>query len=250
MSKNKALIIILFAILLNIEIIIITNTKPGLIKKISNCHFVTETIPYKYMIEKGISHQTTSKILTSTTFISYYEKVLINSKNLDSSLIVKTANNISKELNNSKISPSKVKELINSLTTKEQIIKLNNYKNQNKLIKISRLTNKQNLKILFLILLIIVIIMYKLNNKKIYQEIIKSIKITNISLIIILSISLFFKIFYQNQQNIVYNILYETLNTFFIPIIKMIVINVFIMIFIKKIGSLKERVKKYENKYP
>lgn len=246
MGKNKALTIILFIILLNIEIITITNTKPGLIKKISQCQYVTETIPYKYMIEKGISYQTTSKILTTTAFINYYEKTIINEKTLETPLIVKTINNINKELekNNQKISSSKIKELINNFTNKEQIKKINTYKKQNKLIKISKLTSKQNIKILSLLLVIVIIIMYKAFHKQIYKEIKKSIKLTTISLMMILLFFLFFKIFYQNNQNVVYNILWELLNFLFVPIIKIIIINILIIIVTNKLGNIARKKEK------
>lgn len=246
MGKNKVLTIILFIILLNIETIIIVNTKPGLITKISQCHYITETIPYKYMIEKGISYQTTSKILTTTTFINYYEETIIKGKNLEAIPIAKTINNINKELesNNQKIPSSKIKELINNLTNKDQIKKINNYKKQNKLIKISRMTSKQNIKILAAILLIITIIIYKTNNKKTYKELIKSIRLTTISLMLILLFFLFFQFFYQNSQNIVYNILREMVNSLFIPIIKMIIINILINAIINKIGKVPRKKEK------
>ena len=66
------------------------------------------------MIEKGISYQTTSKILTTTTFINYYQETIIKEKNLEAITIAKTINNINKELesDNQKISSSKIKELI------------------------------------------------------------------------------------------------------------------------------------------
>lgn len=246
MGKNKVFTIILFIILLNIEVIIIVNTKPGLITKISQCHYITETIPYKYMIEKGISYQTTSKILTTTTFINYYEETIIKEKNLEAIPIAKTINNINKELesNNQKISSSKIKELITNLTNKDQIKKINNYKKQNKLIKISKMTSKQNIKILVAILLIITIIIYKTNNKKTYKELIKSIRLTTISLMLILLFFLFFQFFYQNSQNIVYNILREMLNSLFVPIIKMIIINVLIITIINKIGKVPRKKEK------
>lgn len=246
MGKNRILTIILFIILLNIEIIIIVNTKPGLIPKISQCHYITETIPYKYMIEKGISYQTTSKILTTTTFINYYEETIIKEKELETIPIAKTINNINKELesNNQKLSSSKIKELINNFTNKDQIKKINNYKKQNKLIKISKMTSKQNIKILTILLIIIVIIMYKTNNKKTYKELIKSIKLTTISLMIILIFFLFFQFFYQNNQNIVYNILRETLNSLFVPIIKTISINILIITIISKLGKVPRKKEK------
>ena len=246
MGKNKVLTIILFIILLNIETIIIVNTKPGLITKISQCHYITETIPYKYMIEKGISYQTTSKILTTTTFINYYEETIIKEKNLEAIPIAKTINNINKELesNNQKIPSSKIKELINNLTNKDQIKKINNYKKQNKLIKISKMTSKQNIKILVAILLIITIIIYKTNNKKTYKELIKSIRLTTISLMLILLFFLFFQFFYQNSQNIVYNILREMVNSLFVPIIKMIIINILIIAIINKIGKVPRKKEK------
>ena len=198
------------------------------------------------MIEKGISYQTTSKILTTTTFINYYQETIIKEKNLEAIPIAKTINNINKELesNNQKISSSKIKELINNFTNKDQIKKINNYKKQNKLIKISRMTSKQNIKILAILLLIIVIIMYKTNNKKTYKELIKSIKLTTISLIIILIFFLFFQIFYQNNQNIVYNILRETLNSLFVPIIKTISINILIITIINKLGKVPRKKEK------
>ncbi len=246
MGKNKVFTIILFIILLNIETIVIVNTKPGLITKISQCHYITETIPYKYMIEKGISYQTTSKILTTTTFINYYEETIIKEKNLEAIPIAKTINNINKELesNNQKISSSKIKELITNFTNKDQIKKINNYKKQNKLIKISKMTSKQNIKILVAILLIITIIIYKTNNKKTYKELIKSIRLTTISLMLILLFFLFFQFFYQNSQNIVYNILREMLNSLFVPIIKMIIINVLIITIINKIGKVPRKKEK------
>ncbi len=246
MGKNKVLTIILFIILLNIETIIIVNTKPGLITKISQCHYITETIPYKYMIEKGISYQTTSKILTTTTFINYYEETIIKEKNLEAIPIAKTINNINKELesNNQKIPSSKIKELINNLTNKDQIKKINNYKKQNKLIKISKMTSKQNIKILVAILLIITIIIYKTNNKKTYKELIKSIRLTTISLMLILLFFLFFQFFYQNSQNIVYNILREMVNSLFVPIIKMLIINILIIAIINKIGKVPRKKEK------
>ena len=198
------------------------------------------------MIEKGISYQTTSKIITTTTFINYYQETIIKEKNLEAIPIAKTINNINKELesNNQKISSSKIKELINNFTNKDQIKKINNYKKQNKLIKISRMTSKQNIKILAISLLIIVIIMYKTNNKKTYKELIKSIKLTTISLIIILIFFLFFQIFYQNNQNIVYNILRETLNSLFVPIIKTISINILIITIINKLGKVPRKKEK------
>ena len=195
------------------------------------------------MIEKGISYQTTSKILTTNTFINYYQETIIKEKNLEAIPIAKTINNINKELesDNQKISSSKIKELINNFTNKDQIKKINNYKKQNKLIKISRMTSKQNIKILAISLLIIVIIMYKTNNKKTYKELIKSIKLTTISLIIILIFFLFFQNFYQNNQNIVYNILRETLNSLFVPIIKTISINILIITIINKLGKVPRK---------
>ena len=198
------------------------------------------------MIEKGISYQTTSKILTTTTFINYYEETIIKEKNLEAIPIAKTINNINKELesNNQKISSSKIKELITNFTNKDQIKKINNYKKQNKLIKISKMTSKQNIKILVAILLIITIIIYKTNNKKTYKELIKSIRLTTISLMLILLFFLFFQFFYQNSQNIVYNILREMLNSLFVPIIKMIIINVLIITIINKIGKVPRKKEK------